>query len=210
MRALIIGASSEKSIGYHIGEHWKRHGHRVAYMSRSGALGYACDVSVVNKLERIFKRVRPQIIVLAVGIALQRSAIDSFDDWQAQRQDIWARGVGSLATMIATQRRQSATHLIALGGRERFDDPKLGAYAVSNGALWGMVQHANAHARFDAWYVDMPFVIGSANAETLRAAGLHTGPEIAKAIHVEDVVHTVDEILAGQHKPGRIILGNSS
>jgi|SRR3989344_1863895 len=207
MRSLLIGASSQASIAFRIGEHWKEAGHQVAYASRSGALEYACDVTDPNAVQRLFDQERPEVVVLAVGIALQKSRIDSFDDWQPQCDDIAARSIGTLATMIAAQRTPSVTHLIALGGRATFEDPNLGAYAASNGALWGLVQHANTHARFDAWDVDMPFVIGSANAESLRAAGLHTGSEIAKAIRVDDVVRTMDEILAGSHPPGRIVLG---
>ena len=207
MNILGIGASSTTSIAYHVGEHRKTLGDHIAYASCSGPLGYACDVTDPATLLAVFEKERPEVVILAVGIALQHSSIDSFDDWERQRDDIMARSLGTHAVMIAAEMTESVTHVIALGGRESFEDPALGAYATSNGALWGRVQHANKHARYDSWDVSMPLVIGSANGESLRAAGLHTGPEIAKAIYVAEVVRAVDEILAGGHPPGRITLG---
>lgn len=204
MRTLIFGGS----IGHRVGEHLKKQGHHVAYASRSGALGgYACDVTDIEKLQYVFNQERPQVVVLGIGIALRNPSFNSFGNWKDQWADMEARGPGNLATMIAAQMIGTVTHFIALGGRESFEDPALGAYATSNGALWGAVQHANRHARYDAWYADMPLVIGSANGERLRAVGLHTGPELAKAIYVDEVVQTIDEILAGGHRPGRITLG---
>ena len=206
MRALIIGASSDRSIGYHIGEHRKSLGDDVAYASRSGALGYKCDVTDIGALQRLFERERPQVVVLAVGTALQNPSINSFDDWQRQCDDIMARSIGAHATLIAAWIIGTVTHFVALGGRAKFDDPNLETYTISNGALWGAVQHANAHGQVKTVYVDMPFVRGSANAETLARAGLHTGPELAHAIPVEKVVRAVDDIFADRIKPGRVML----
>ena len=205
-----IGGSSTSSILYHIGEHRKAlFSDHVAYASRSGALGHVCDVTDPDSLQKLFYREFPRVVILAVGTALQNPTFATFSDWQRQRDDIAARSFGALATMIAAHQAETVRQFIVLGGRETFEDPNLGAYAASNGATWGLIQHANRHTHYDAWYVDMPFVIDSANAETLRAAGLHTGAEIANAIRISDVVRTADEILSGQHLPGRIILGNT-
>ena len=206
MRCLIVGASSQQSIGYHIGEHRKNLGDHVAYASRSCPFGYKLNVADTGALQRLFETERPKVVILAVGIALLSPSFDSFDDWQRQCDDMKARTEGMLATMIAANIVGSVTHFIVLGGRERFEDPNLGAYGVSNGGAWGAVQHAMQHASYKTNYVNMPYVKGSANAETLARAGLHTGTERANAISVPKVIQTVDQIMADRVEPGMVML----
>ena len=206
MEILGIGTSSHQSIVYHIGEHRRVLGDDVVYASRSCPFGYKLDVTDIATLQQLFDTERPEVVILAVGSALKSPSFNSFDDWQRQCDDIAARTQGTLATMIAANIVGSVNHFIVLGGREAFEDRSLGAYGVSNGGAWGAVQHAMRHASYKSNYVSMPFVTGSANAETLARAGLHTVTERANAISVPKVIQTVDDIIADRIEPGRVML----
>ena len=94
-----------------------------------------------------------------------------------------------------------------LGGRATFGDEKMAAYAAGNGALWSLTQFANQHvAGTKHYYLDLPIVIGTKNAEGLIAAGAHTSDEHAQAIPVGKVIRTVDDIISDRIEPGRVMI----
>ncbi len=208
MKALIIGASSEKSIGYHIGERMRRRNHHVAYASRSGSLGFQCDITDPVAVQNLVDREQPNVFVHAAGLALRTSPEDTSEvNWADVVDHLAAKSVGPLTMLEAARRVASVTHFVSLGGREMFEDPRLGAYAVANGALWAATQFISLHMKaWKAYYIDMPLVLGTGHAEDLVQAGLHTGAERAMGIPISDVVEAFDRILEGSITPGRVML----
>ena len=212
MRALIIGASSNKSIGYHIGEHLRRKGDHIAYVSRSGSLGYRCNATLVHRIHEIIQEERPTLLIHAAGgkllqpVALGSRAYDEWDWWNLGEHVI-AKSMGSIVLLDAAVRAGSVKQFVALGGRTTFGDAKMAAYAVGNGALWSAIEFANQHVRqIKTYYLDLPIVIGTKNAEGLIAAGAHTADEHEQAIPVEKVLRTFDDIIADRIEPGRVML----
>lgn len=208
MRALIIGASSRKSIGYHIGEDLRRQGTTVVYASRSGSLGYKCDVTDFAAVTNLFEKERPDVVIHAAGGAfLNPVALGACVDWSAMAEHIAAKSFGTIVLLDAAKRTGSVKYFVALGGRPKFGDEKMAAYATGNGALWSAIEFANEYVpEFNSFYVDMPIVIGTKNADGLIAAGAHTQSEHAQAIPVERVIEAVNDIIKGKKVPGRVPL----
>ncbi|HEY4517024.1 MAG TPA: NAD-dependent epimerase/dehydratase family protein [Candidatus Paceibacterota bacterium] len=208
MNVLILGASTEKSIGYHIGAHLGRQGNTVVYASRSGALGYTCDVTDVAAVTKLFENERPDLVIHAAGGAFLNTApLGACVDWSDMAQHIASKSFGTIVLLDAAVRIGTVKNFVMLGGRAAFGDEKMAAYVAGNGALWSLTQFANQHiASINSFYFDMPIVIGTTNAEGLIAAGAHTASEHAQAIYVERVVEAVDNIIIGKTPQGRVVL----
>lgn len=208
MNSLIIGASSERSIGYHIGEHLRTRGNHVAYASRSGTLGHVCDVTDPRAVQSLFAEEKPELVIHAAGGAfLDTRPLGECTDWKDMADHVAAKSFGAIVLLDAAVRTGTVKHFVMLGGRATFGDEKMAAYAAGNGALWSLTQFANRHVTtFRTFYLDMPIVVGTKNAEGLIAAGAHTPEEHAQAIHVAKVIQTFDEIIADRIEPGRVML----
>lgn len=208
MKILILGASSKKSIGYLVGEQLRKmSNHDVVYASRRGKLGFACDITSHRDLALLLKKINPIVIIHAAGVFAPPALIGSIRAWDQIRQHLSARGFGALMMFNAAAAR-GVRYVITIGGRKLSSDPMFAMYTAGNGILWALVQFAAQHTRIRSYYIDIPFIRGSA-MET-KYLLWKNNKEIKKNISIEAnvVSGAVERILDDKHKSGsRIILG---
>src|SRR3989344_3634241 len=96
MRCLIIGPSSEKGIGYHVGEHLRAQGHEIKYVSRSGRLaGYKYDIT--SRMDLIFEGYKPELVIHGAGGAFLKTApLGNCCDWKGMASHIAAKSIGTI------------------------------------------------------------------------------------------------------------------
>ena len=206
MKVVILGASSKKSIGYHVGEHLVAAGHKVVYASRSGKLGLRCDSTNPRQIFGLLKKEKPSVVINAAGVFLPSVRLGLARDWKKTEQHLLAKSLGALVVLDAAIAVKGITHFIALGGREISGDPGFAAYTAGNGSLWALVRFAAKHTRIKTYFIDMPTIEGSTmESKHLQRMRL-TGSRVS--VKAEVVTNAVVEILSGKHESGsRIILG---
>src|ERR1043166_2275332 len=164
MKVLILGASSKKSVGYLVGEYLRSQGHQATYVSRTGKLGIACDITNPRHVKKIVSRLEPDILIISAGDFMPLVPIGSFKDWDAVRSTLAAKSFGPLvaANKFASTKTSGPKFLIALGGREISASPLLAAYTVGNGSLFALVRFLARHTKIRAFYIDLPAIAGTA------------------------------------------------
>ena len=210
MNILIFGASTKNSIGYHLGESLRLIGHKISYASRSGRLGFQCDVTVAADVRRVLQRFEPDAVVLCAGVFVPPHVVGSIETWDKIATHLSAKTLGALIVFDELTRLGKITQVIVLGGREVSSDPGFAPYTIGNSALWGLMRFLNRHTSLSVFYVDLPFVENSTMQQAyLRAK--HTDPHAAlSGISPSHVTQAVLRILCGQSKSKRIILGKGT
>jgi len=207
---LVIGASTEESLGYQVGESVRQLlGCRVEYASRSGFLGRQCDVRDATMVRNIVNDVRPHVIVQAAGVYSDGQELHELGATTllpSMYAHILAKSIGTLLLLGAAVATGGVRHFVAFGGREVSSAPSYGVYTAANGAMWSVVEFANRHTNIRSHLIDLPLVEGSAMGKRFLE-DTKVNADVSGAIPMQTVTETVLSILRDEVEPGRIILG---
>ena len=204
MNILIVGASTEYSIGYQLAEHLRQLGHIVTCASRSGRLGVACDISNPGDVRRLLARVKPDVIIHAAGVFSSPGTIGKMNQWGKVRAHLDVKGFGALVLANAAVAAKRPCIFIVLGGRKISADLGFANYTIGNGALWALVQFFAGHGAIRSYFVDLPFVTDS----TMYRAFVRATGDKPKGVAAATVAQAVGRILNGKYKNGsRVVVG---
>lgn len=207
MKILVIGASSKNSIGYQVGEHLRHSGnHTPIYASRSGKVGVRCDITDQKQVRLLVTKMQPDVVILGAGVFAKPANLGTIRDWKKSIAHIQAKSIGALAVadaMAGSKKRPRS--LITLGGRDISASTSFAPFTVGNGALWALTRFVAKHTSMRAYYIDLPFVYGSAMAKQYSK---QTGKNMDSVISLEMVARAIERILKGTARNGaRIMLG---
>lgn len=209
MRILIVGASSEQSVGYLVGESLKQKDHGILYASRSGTLGEKCDICHQSDVLRVFRIFQPDVVIQAAGVFTSPQRLGRARMRTKMADHILVKSYGMFVGLDAAMRTPSVRHVIVFGGREVSSDPRLAVYTAANGALWALVRFAAQHLseHFASYFIDLPLIENSTMA--IMMAFSDKRPD--GSLSADRVAETIEEILCGRHEPGtRIVLGEKN
>ncbi len=211
MKILILGASTKASIGYMVGELLRAEGHSVTYASRSGRLGARCDITSPPSVRALMRDVRPDVVIFAAGVFMTPKAVGKMRNLEKIAAHVNAKSVGSLIVCNQLARLKKRSYVIMLGGRETSSDPGFAAFTVGNGALWSLVRFLNAHTIINSYFIDLPFVEGSAMQKAfLKSADKRARHAAVDGMKPAKIASVVSRILSGKEKRLRIILGRGT
>ena len=108
-------------------------------------------------------------------------------------------------------RLKKRSYAIMFGGRETSSDAGFAAFTVGNGALWSLVRFLNAHTNINSYFVDLPFVEGSAMQKAfLKSANKRARHEAVGGMEPVKIARVITRILSRKEKRRRIVLGKGS
>lgn len=209
MKAIIFGASSHTSLGYHIGHYLEsKNKYTIIYTSRSGKLGIKCDVNEPKQILSILSKERPDLVVYAAGIFNKPQTLGSLKKIAPIRDHILAKSFGALMLADAIAKRPSVKKIIMLGGRAISSDPGFATYSIANGALWALVSFFAKHNHTTKiFYIDLPLVENTTMARSYISLGGDSGSQTK----IDSVTHVIEKILKNKYKSGsRIVINKKS
>jgi len=201
---LVAGASSKSSLGYAVGEALKGQGYGVTYASRSGKLGVACNLDNVDAVNKLLKRLNPQIVVHGAGVFLTPLKLGKIKHWESVKSHLGAKAFGALVLANGAAGLEKQPTFIVLGGRETSAHPGFAPYTIGNGSIWALVRYLAQHSGIKAYFLDLPFV----NNSTMHLKYAQFAGKMPRGIDTNEVTKTVERLMKGKYKNGsRIILG---
>lgn len=209
-RILIVGASSEKSIGYLVGEQLKKKGHDALYASRGGKLGEKCDLCIQSDVLRLFRTFKPEVVIQAAGVFTAPQKLGRTTMRSEMADHMLAKSYGTISLLNAAVRVGSVRNVIMLGGRAVSSDPRFAVCTAANGALWALTQFAARHLsdHFATYYIDLPLVENSAMGLQFFPA---SAPWPKGSVSDDEIAAAIEKIPHGKHNSGdRIVLGDKS
>lgn len=204
MKTVILGASSDKSLGYHIGTYLeKKSGHSVVYASRSGKLGIKCDTNEPKQVGALLANEKPNLVVYAAGVYSEPQILGSFKKYTEVNSHILSKSFGALVVANAVAATPSVKTFIILGGREISSDPGFAAYSVANGALWALVSFFAKHKKTPKiYYVDLPLIKNTTMGQLYT---ISHGSSVDQA-SPETIIDTVSKIIDNKYRSGSRII----
>ncbi|HAR54860.1 TPA: hypothetical protein DCR79_01025 [Patescibacteria group bacterium] len=210
MKIIIFGVSSKSSVGYLLGQQLNAHDKlQIIYASRSGKLGYKCDITNPRFVQKLMSKEKSDVIINAAGVFSTPQKLGNFNDWSKVKQHILARSFGSLILADAAIKSSNVKKIIMLGGRATSSDAGFAAYSTSNGALYALTQFISQYTKLSVYYVDLPMITDSTMAKAL----LGSGPKLTaiKSTDVKMITAVIKKILSNKYRDGtRIIVNKES
>ncbi len=208
MRILIIGASSKMSLGYQLGEQWKKErGHDVFYASRSGKLGSKCDVTDHRQVLRLVEKTQPDTIIQAAGIFFPAQELGKIEDYKKIQRHILAKTYGTLLLLDAAARVKRVGNFVVLGGREVSGLSGYAGYTCGNGGAWALIQFAARHlSQLRTFFVDLPLVDDTTMGLKFKADYGTLSARNGPSVDAEGVLYIVSSLVEGSvagHRIGR-------
>lgn len=133
--------------------------------------------------------------------------VGNLSDWKRIANHIRAKSFGALIVANELVRVNSNVTFLVLGGREVSSHTGFAQFTIGNGALWSLVRFLNTNTKMAAYYLDLPFVTGSAmHRDYVRT----TGDRVTGEITEKKIADVIARIIARRPKRKRIVLGKGS
>ncbi len=199
MKILVIGVSSQTSVGYLLAQHLKDH--EFIFASRSGKLGEACDVTNNEAVAALIFRIKPDVVIHAAGF-YREETLGNIQDWQAASSNVLAKAFGALVVLNEAV-KNAVPIVIFFGGKMEHADPLFAPFVVGNGAMLVAVRFAAEHSSVQAYYLEMGLIIGSSMGKLIQGRGQGVHDE---EVHIETLAQVVQGIISGSYANGSQIV----